>query len=68
MVVRGVAEVVLNDQVYTLPAGAAIYIPQGAKHRLRNTTNEVVEVVEVQVGTYFGEDDIIRYEDDYKRV
>jgi mannose-1-phosphate guanylyltransferase/mannose-6-phosphate isomerase len=69
VIVRGNPEVVLNDVVHALKPGESIYIPQGAKHRIRNPhASETVEFVEVQVGTYFGEDDIIRYQDDYKRV
>lgn len=67
VIVKGHPEVVLNDKVHHLKPGESIYIPQGAKHRMRNTTQEIVEFVEVQVGTYFGEDDIVRYQDDYKR-
>jgi mannose-1-phosphate guanylyltransferase/mannose-6-phosphate isomerase len=67
VIVKGNPEVVLNDVTHTLKAGESIYIPQGAKHRIRNPGKDLVEFVEVQVGTYFGEDDIIRYQDDYKR-
>lgn len=67
VVIKGYPEVVLNDKVYNLKPGESIYIPQGAKHRMRNTGQEVVEFVEVQVGSYFGEDDIVRYQDDYNR-
>lgn len=67
VIIKGQPEVVLNDKVHHLKPGESIYIPQGAKHRMRNTTQETVEFVEVQVGTYFGEDDIVRYQDDYKR-
>jgi mannose-6-phosphate isomerase len=44
-----------------------IRIPQGAKHRAWNLTDEIVQFIEVQTGTYFGEDDIVRVEDDYNR-
>ncbi len=67
VVIKGHPEVVLNDKIYNLNPGESIYIPLGAKHRMRNTTKEIVEFVEVQVGSYFGEDDITRYQDDYKR-
>ncbi len=67
IVVSGQAEVVLNDEVHRLGAGQHIYIPQGAKHRMRNPGTSVVEFVEVQLGSYFGEDDIVRYQDDYQR-
>jgi mannose-1-phosphate guanylyltransferase/mannose-1-phosphate guanylyltransferase/mannose-6-phosphate isomerase len=68
VIIKGNPEVILNDKVISLKAGESIYIPLGAKHRMRNPTNETVEFVEVQVGSYFGEDDITRYQDDYKRT
>ncbi len=68
VVVSGHPEVVLNDKVLRPQPGEAVYIPLGAKHRIRNPTTEPVQIVEVQLGTYFGEDDIIRYEDDYDRA
>jgi mannose-1-phosphate guanylyltransferase/mannose-1-phosphate guanylyltransferase/mannose-6-phosphate isomerase len=68
VIVQGTPEVVLNDVVHRLSPGESIYIPQGAKHRIRNPSKDVlVEFIEVQVGTYFGEDDIVRYQDDYQR-
>ncbi|MBS1962197.1 MAG: mannose-1-phosphate guanylyltransferase/mannose-6-phosphate isomerase [Bdellovibrionales bacterium] len=67
IIIRGQAEVTLNDQVLRPKPGEHIFIPQGAKHRMSNPGTEPVEFVEVQVGTYFGEDDIVRYQDDYKR-
>ena len=67
VIIHGNPEVVLNDVVKTLKPGESIFIPVGAKHRIRNPGSEIVEFVEVQVGTYFGEDDIIRYQDDYQR-
>ena len=48
--------------------GQTITIPTGAKHRVQNNGKEKLVFIEVQTGTYFGEDDIIRVEDDYKRV
>lgn len=67
-ITRGAGEVVLNDQIIPVKAGTHIHIPLGAKHRMRNNTDEMLEFVEVQLGTYFGEDDIVRYQDDYKRT
>lgn len=66
-ITKGSGEVVLNDQVIPVQAGSHIHIPLGAKHRIRNTTDSLLEFVEVQLGTYFGEDDIVRYQDDYQR-
>lgn len=67
VIVQGHPEVVLDGEVLTPQPGEAVFIPQGAKHRIQNPTDEMVEIVEVQIGSYFGEDDIIRYEDDYER-
>lgn len=66
-VIYGELTVVLNDVEITLTPGQSINIPLGAKHRAWNKTNTPVRFVEVQTGSYFGEDDIIRYEDDYER-
>ncbi len=68
IITKGSGEVVLNDEVIPLKAGSHIFIPVGAKHRIRNNTAEILEFVEVQLGSYFGEDDIVRYQDDYKRT
>ena len=57
----------LNDQEIPLKTGQHIFIPQGSKHRVINNTKTAVEFIEVQVGSYFGEDDIVRYQDDYGR-
>jgi mannose-1-phosphate guanylyltransferase/mannose-6-phosphate isomerase len=67
VIVAGHPEVVLDDTVHRLAPGDHIAIPQGARHRIRNPGAEPVEFVEVQLGSYFGEDDIVRYEDDYQR-
>jgi mannose-1-phosphate guanylyltransferase/mannose-1-phosphate guanylyltransferase/mannose-6-phosphate isomerase len=68
VIISGDPEVVLNDKVLRPRPGEAVFIPQGSKHRMRNVGKSVVEFVEVQVGSYFGEDDIVRYQDDYHRV
>lgn len=68
LVTKGLGEVILDDKVIPVTAGTYIKIPLGAKHRIRNTSNQIVEFVEVQLGSYFGEDDIVRYQDDYQRV
>lgn len=68
IVVKGKGEVVLNDQVVPVSAGSYLKIPLKAKHRIRNTGKESLEFVEVQLGEYFGEDDITRYQDDYSRA
>ena len=68
IIVKGEAIVILNDEEVKRKQGEHIFIPVGAKHRIINRTNSLVEFVEVQVGSYFGEDDIVRYQDDYGRV
>lgn len=67
VIVKGEAVVILNDKECFLKQGEHIFIPQGAKHRILNRSNTMVEFIEVQVGSYFGEDDIVRYQDDYGR-
>lgn len=67
IIVKGDAIVILNDEEIPRKQGEHIYIPMGAKHRIINRTTSLVEFVEVQVGSYFGEDDIVRYQDDYGR-
>jgi len=66
-VVSGVLTIVLEDDKLFRGKGQSIRIPQGDRHRAWNETNKPVVFIEVQTGTYFGEDDIIRIEDDYKR-
>jgi mannose-1-phosphate guanylyltransferase/mannose-6-phosphate isomerase len=67
VIVKGSGEVILDDQIIPIQAGSYVKIPVGAKHRIRNTGEQVIEFIEVQLGSYFGEDDIVRYQDDYKR-
>jgi mannose-6-phosphate isomerase len=66
-VVKGNLTIVLDDEKVFREPGGSIKIPLGAKHRAWNETDEVVQFIEVQTGTYFGEDDIVRIEDDYNR-
>jgi len=67
IVVRGTAQVTVNDLVKTVHENESVYIPIGAVHRLENPGKIQLELIEVQTGSYFGEDDIIRIEDDYRR-
>jgi mannose-1-phosphate guanylyltransferase/mannose-6-phosphate isomerase len=67
IVVRGTAQVTVNELVKTVHENESIYIPIGAVHRLENPGKIQLELIEVQTGSYFGEDDIIRIEDDYQR-
>ena len=66
-VVRGNLTILLEDEKVFRSPGESIKIPVGAKHRAWNETEELVQFIEVQTGTYFGEDDIIRIQDDYGR-
>ncbi|WRQ44954.1 mannose-1-phosphate guanylyltransferase/mannose-6-phosphate isomerase [Rhodobacterales bacterium FZCC0083] len=67
IVVEGVAKVTIDDRVELVDAGQSVYVPQGAIHRMENNGTRSMVLIEVQIGTYFGEDDIIRYEDAYAR-
>lgn len=68
VVVRGTARVTRDDDVFDLQANQSAYIPIGARHRLENPGLEMLELIEVQSGDYLGEDDIVRYEDQYGRT
>ena len=67
VVVRGTAEVVKGDDTLLLKEDQSTYIPIGAKHRLTNPGEFPLELIEVQSGSYLGEDDIVRFEDVYGR-
>jgi mannose-1-phosphate guanylyltransferase/mannose-6-phosphate isomerase len=67
VVVRGTAEVTIDDEVRFLAENQSVYIPLGATHRLANPGKIPVELIEVQTGSYLEEDDIIRLEDVYQR-
>jgi len=67
VVIKGIATVTQEDKVFDLPAGESTFIPTGNKHRLCNNTDEIVEIIEVQMGEKVEEDDIKRYEDNYGR-
>jgi mannose-1-phosphate guanylyltransferase/mannose-6-phosphate isomerase len=67
VVVRGTAEVTVNQDVTVLHENESVYIPIGSIHRLTNPGRIPLELIEVQVGSYTGEDDIVRVEDIYGR-
>lgn len=67
VVVRGNADVTIGDKQSTVRENESVYIPMGSVHRLANTGDAPLELIEVQTGTYFGEDDIVRLDDIYKR-
>jgi len=68
VVVQGTAKVTRDDEVFLLEKDESTYIPLGAVHRLENPGAERLELIEVQSGTYLGEDDIVRLEDQYDRL
>ncbi len=68
VVVEGTAKVTVEKNVQLLSEGESVYIPLGKKHRLENPGKVQMILIEVQTGIYLGEDDIIRYEDNYSRI
>ena len=67
VVVNGIAKVTCGDKTFSLNKNQSTYIPKGEVHRLENTEETDLEIIEIQTGDYLGEDDIIRLEDDYQR-
>jgi len=67
VVVRGIAEATINGDVRTIHENESIYVPIGSTHRLANPGKIALELIEVQVGSYLGEDDIVRFDDVYAR-
>ena len=67
VVVTGTAKVELNEETKILAENESIYIPLGSKHRLSNPGKINLTLIEVQSGSYVGEDDIVRFEDKYGR-
>jgi mannose-1-phosphate guanylyltransferase/mannose-6-phosphate isomerase len=67
VVVSGTAKVIRGEETLLLSENQSTYIPLGAKHRLENVGKMPLHMIEVQSGSYLGEDDIVRLEDDYKR-
>ena len=68
VVVSGIATAINGEETLTLTEGESTYIPIGTTHALENKASDPLEIIEVQSGTYLGEDDIIRFEDIYGRV
>ena len=67
IVVLGTAKITIEDKIDMVTEGESIYVPLGSKHRMENPGKTPILLIEVQIGTYLGEDDIIRYEDVYDR-
>jgi len=68
IVVNGTASVVNGDRTLSVRSNESTYIPAGNKHRLENSTRDPLVMIEVQSGSYLGEDDIVRFDDKYGRV
>ena len=68
VVVHGTATVTNGEQIFDLNKGESTYIPLGVTHALENNTQDPLEIIEVQSGSYLGEDDIVRFEDVYNRL
>ena len=67
MVVKGTAQITKGEKEIMLTEDQSVYIPLGTKHRLTNPGLIPLEIVEVQTGSYLGEDDIVRFSDEYGR-
>ena len=67
VIVQGAATVTLDDKIHTFIEGDVVQIEYGTKHRVENKSEQDLIFIETQTGTYFGEDDIVRIEDDYGR-
>lgn len=68
VVIKGQATVTLGEELKTLDINQSIHIPVETKHRIENKLDQPLVIIEIQMGSYFGEDDIQRYEDDYQRT
>ncbi len=66
-VIRGTPTITVGEKQWVAQVGEHIHIPREAHHRIANEVKEDAELIEVQLGDYFGEDDIVRLEDDYNR-
>jgi len=67
IVVSGTPRITRDDEVFDLAVGSHTFIPLGSKHRIENPGSDIARIIEVQVGDYLGEDDIVRFEDRYGR-
>jgi mannose-6-phosphate isomerase-like protein (cupin superfamily) len=68
IIVSGEGEVTLNDKTIFVKPGSTIHVPVLSKHKIKNTGTSNLVFIEIQTGTYFGEDDIVRLEDKYGRA
>jgi mannose-1-phosphate guanylyltransferase / mannose-6-phosphate isomerase len=68
VVVKGAAQVTIGEKTMTVHENESVYVPQGTVHRLENSGKINLELIEVQTGSYLGEDDIVRLDDVYNRI
>ena len=68
IVSKGNPHITVGEKTWQASTGEYIHIPKESKHRLSNFTDEMVEIIEVQQGSSFSEEDIVRFEDDYQRA
>ena len=68
VMVKGTAKVQVGENIRTLYKDESVYIPVKSLHRIENIGDNLLEFTETQIGDYLGEDDIIRYEDDFGRI
>ena len=67
IIVIGLAKITIGEEIINYRQGQHIFVPRETKHRIENIGESLLTIVEVQLGDYFGEDDIVRYEDDFDR-
>ena len=67
IVVSGTARITRGEEIFLLGENESTYIPVGTKHRIENPGKVALHIIEVQSGSYLGEDDIVRFEDNYGR-
>lgn len=67
IIATGVAKITIDDDIINYSQGKHVFVQRKAKHRIENVGDTLLTIIEVQLGEYFGEDDIIRYEDDFDR-
>ena len=67
IIATGLAKITIGDVVLDYNQGQHVFVPQKTKHRIENIGDTLLTIIEVQLGEYFGEDDIVRYEDDFDR-
>jgi len=68
VIIKGTAKVRVGNDYHILNKNQSVYIPTSVLHRIENIGQDIVELIEVQIGTYLGEDDIERFEDDFGRI